>query len=112
MISSYFPGRIRLRSGAFKDEALLLKAQELLRSIPALAAALKSIQTNLATGSVLIEYDPEKFSLEQGQKAQSLAKALLALEAAAKKFDGSDEGRQKIFALLDDLGPRLASAFA
>lgn len=96
MITSFFPGRIRLRAPVFKDQVLVAKAEAVLKSAPQLKAALKSVQSNLVTGSVLIEYDSQKVS---AQDFSGLEGFLLRLEAEAKNYDGSR--RAEILALLE-----------
>ena len=102
MITSFFPGRIRLRAPVFKDEVLVAKAEAVLKSVPQLKAALKNIQSNLVTGSVLIEYDSQKFLPEN---FSGLKDFLLRLEAEAKNYDGSR--RADILALLEALEKEL-----
>ena len=102
MITSFFPGRIRLRAPVFKDEVLVAKAEAVLKSSPQLKATLKNVQSNLVTGSVLIEYDSQKVSAEDFSGLEGF---LLCLEAEAKNYDGSR--RAEILALLEALEKKL-----
>lgn len=61
MITSFFPGRVRLRAEVFKDSALVEKAMSILKK----SDAVKNVQSNLRTGSVLLEYYPDKLPLEK-----------------------------------------------
>ena len=71
MITSFFPGRIRLRAPVFKDLNLVAKA----RSILAKSDAIKKIEHNPVTGSVLIEYYPSKVPMEKLLPAGLLSQA-------------------------------------
>ena len=61
MITSFFPGRVRLRAPIFKETDLVEKA----RAILSKSDAVKNIETNPVTGSVLIEYNPAKVPMEK-----------------------------------------------
>lgn len=63
IVSSYFPGRIRLRAAILKDAAIV---EALLKALEG-NSAIKSTQWNPKTGSLLVEYDsnvikPEKLA--------------------------------------------------
>ena len=47
MITSFFPGRIRLRAPVFKDKILVEKAIQILKKFP----ALKNLEHNPLTGN-------------------------------------------------------------
>ncbi|MBQ4377782.1 MAG: hypothetical protein II821_01090 [Treponema sp.] len=96
MITSFFPGRVRLRAPIFKEMDLVEKA----RSILSKSDAVKNIETNPVTGSVLIEYFPSKVPMEKLLPMQDFF-ARLANEA--QRFDGSTESRQKISEMLSAL---------
>lgn len=61
MITSFFPGRIRLRAPVFKDTVLVERALSVIKKVPGFI----NIENNLVTGSVLIHYDPEKVPQEK-----------------------------------------------
>ena len=94
MVTSFFPGRIRLRAPVFKEEDLVEKAVVILRKFP----ALKNIENNLLTGSVLIEYEADKVPME---KLISLKDFFMELAKEAEGFDGTNRG--KILELLEKL---------
>lgn len=94
MVTSFFPGRVRLRAPVFKEEALVEKAIEILRKFP----ALKNIENNLLTGSVLIEYQADKVPME---KLLPLRDFFMDLAKEAEGFDGTNRG--KIFEMLEKL---------
>lgn len=96
MITSFFPGRVRLRAPIFKESDLVEKARALLQK----SDAVKKIETNPLTGSVLIEYSPSKVPMEKLLPMQDFF-ARLATEA--QHFDGSAECRKKISGMLDKL---------
>ena len=94
MITSFFPGRVRLRAPIFKEADLVEKARSILQK----SDAIKSIENNFLTGSVLIEYYPEKVPMKKLLPMQEFF-TNLALEA--QHFDGSN--RQKILSMLEEL---------
>lgn len=94
MITSFFPGRIRLRAPIFKEADLVGKARSILEK----SAAVKNIENNLLTGSVLIEYYPDKVPM---QKLLPMQDFFTALSKEAMHFDGSN--RSKILSMLDEL---------
>ena len=94
MITSFFPGRLRLRAPIFREADLVGKALPIVRKND----AVKNVENNLLTGSVLIEYDPDKVPL---QKLLSMQDFFTALAEEAKHYDGTN--RQKILSMLDEL---------
>ncbi len=94
MITSFFPGRLRLRAPIFREADLVGKALPIVRK----NAAVKNVENNLLTGSVLIEYDPDKVPL---QKLLSMQDFFTSLAEEAKNYDGTN--RQKILSMLDEL---------
>lgn len=94
MITSFFPGRIRLRAPVFKDKILVEKAIQILKKFP----ALKNLEHNPLTGSVLIEYSPAQVPME---KLLSMQDFFLRLSKEAQHFDGKN--RDKILAMLEEL---------
>jgi len=94
MITSFFPGRVRLRAPIFKEADLVEKARSILQK----SDAIKSIENNFLTGSVLIEYYPEKVPMKKLLPMQDFF-TNLAMEA--QHFDGSN--RQKILSMLEEL---------
>ena len=98
MVTSFFPGRIRLRAPVFKESDLVEKAVGILRKFP----ALKNIENNLLTGSVLIEYEADKVPMD---KLLSLRDFFMELAKEAERFDGTNRG--KIIEMLDKLNKLL-----
>ncbi len=96
MITSFFPGRVRLRAAIFKESDLVEKARMILQK----CEAVKNIETNPVTGSVLIEYNPEKVPMEKLLPMQDF---FASLAREAQHFDGSSESRQKISKMLSSL---------
>lgn len=64
MICSFIPGRVRIRTPRFKDPDLASTAATLLREQP----CVRKVTANPETGSLLIEYDPEKLDMEAALK--------------------------------------------
>lgn len=98
MITSYFPGRIRLRSPIFKDKEISL----LLKNILEKHEAIKKITHNHVTGSVLLEYNESNLPLE---KLKALKEDLLKLKDIAWFY--SEKDKEKIIALIEKLGKNL-----
>ncbi|MBQ6779675.1 MAG: hypothetical protein IJP62_00415 [Treponema sp.] len=94
MITSFFPGRVRLRAPIFKEADLVEKARLILGK----SDAVKKIENNFLTGSVLIEYYPEKVPMK---KLLPMQEFFANLAKEAQHFDGSN--RQKILSMLDEL---------
>ncbi len=96
MITSFFPGRVRLRAPIFKESDLVEKA----RAILSKSDAIKNIETNPVTGSVLIEYYPSKVPMEKLLPMQDF---FVRLAELAQHFDGRAESREKILEMLSSL---------
>lgn len=94
MITSFFPGRIRLRAAVFKDDALCEKAIGILK----MSDAVRSVERNAVTGSVLLRYDPGKVPLEKLSEMQGF---LARLASEAERY--GENNRQKIEGMLDEL---------
>ena len=95
MITSFFPGRIRLRAPVFKQVDLAEKARKILLKFE----AVKNIEHNPVTGSVLIEYDPDKVPMEKLLPMQDF---FTQLANEAQNFDGTETSKAKISKMLDD----------
>ncbi len=91
-VSSFFPGRIRLRAQVFKDSVIVEKAMQILKSSP----AVKNVENNKINGSVLLEYYPEKVPME---KLQEMLPFLKELDKLASRYDVSK--REEILGMLD-----------
>ncbi len=61
MVTSYFPGRIRLRAEVFKDSVIVERCLAILKQ----SDAVKNVENNLRTGSVLLEYDEERVPMDK-----------------------------------------------
>ncbi len=96
LVTSFFPGRIRLRAPIFKDEELCKKAMEIISK----SDAVKNIQHNVTTGSILLEYDPKKVPMEKLVPMQDF---FVKLGKKAEKYDGSEKIRAEIKEMLSDL---------
>ncbi|MBQ9207339.1 MAG: hypothetical protein IJ158_11595 [Treponema sp.] len=94
MITSFFPGRVRLRAPVFKEADLVEKAQAILKK----SDAIKRVEHNPVTGSVLIEYYPAKVPME---KLSSMQNFFMHLAREAEHFDGTN--REQILSMLDEL---------
>ncbi|MGP1594156.1 MAG: HMA2 domain-containing protein [Treponema sp.] len=98
MISSFFPGRVRLRAPIFKDTDIVQAAKDIITSAAEVKNAVKTIDCNLTTGSVLICYDPFKLPME---RLQPLIPFLQKLHDEAKHYTPSK--KTHILALLEEL---------
>lgn len=94
IVSSFFPGRIRLRANVFKDSEIVEKAIKILKS----SDAIKKVENNFVTGSVLLEYYPEKIPME---KLKPLQPFFEKLQNVANHYDGKN--RSQILEMLDRL---------
>ena len=94
MITSFFPGRVRLRAPIFKETDMVEKAQAILQK----SDAVTHVEHNPITGSVLIEYNPAKVPME---KLVSMQDFFLRLVKEAERFDGTN--REQILSMLDEL---------
>jgi hypothetical protein len=96
MITSFFPGRVRLRAPIFKEADLVAKARAILQK----SVAVKNIEHNPVTGSVLIEYEPSKVPMETLLPMQDF---FTRLANKAQHFDGSEKRRTEIIEMLSAL---------
>lgn len=94
MITSFFPGRVRLRAAVFKDQKIVEAAKDILQSSP----AVKSVVHNPVTGSVLLEYDVDKVPMD---KLTPLAPFFLKLQREAICY--SAKKQESILKMLDEL---------
>lgn len=94
MITSFFPGRVRLRAPVFKDSDLVMKARRILEK----SDAVKNIEHNMLTGSVLIEYHVSKVPVDKLLPMQDF---FTRLASEAEHFDGKN--KETISKMLDEL---------
>ncbi|MCR5288373.1 MAG: hypothetical protein K6E51_00110 [Treponema sp.] len=94
MITSFFPGRIRLRAPIFKDIEITNAAREILETSPAIT----NVQHNPTTGSVLLEYEEDKIPFE---KLTPLVPFLEKLRTKAMFYN--EKKRPEILTMLDEL---------
>lgn len=95
IVTSFFPGRIRLRSSVFKDKEIYEKAYKII-NLHAENSVTK-IERNVITGSVLVEYEPSKIPLA---KLEKLKDFFFQLNDEAERFNSTEASRQKILTLL------------
>ncbi len=96
MITSFFPGRVRLRAPIFKEEDLVSQARSILQK----SDAVKKIEHNPTTGSVLIEYEPSKVPME---KLLPMQEFFTRLAVQAQNFDGSQAQKEKLSQMISTL---------
>lgn len=84
IVSSFFPGRIRLRNEVFKDAEIYSALYSAVGNHP----AVKKIERNEITGSVLLEYIPEKLPVD---KILALQSELLALGKLAEFYSAKNK---------------------
>lgn len=82
---NYFPGRLRLRDPALRDEAIRSAALAVLHSICPAADS----KYNEKTGSVLVTYDPADVPLE---RLQALVPALKKLRQKVAVYSEKNRG--------------------
>ncbi|MCR5217466.1 HMA2 domain-containing protein [Treponema sp.] len=98
-VSSFFPGRIRIRDEVLKDGEI----SAALRAAIENHEAIKNIDHNLRTGSVLIEYHVSKLPVE---KLMTFQKELLELQKLCDRYNGSD--KSAILLKIGELKEKLA----
>lgn len=96
LVTSFFPGRIRLRAPIFKDAELYQKARRILEKLDE-NGAIKRLDHNPTTGSVLIEYETKKLPME---KLTGMQEFFTKLGNEAERY--SSENRTKICSMLED----------
>lgn len=94
MITGFFPGRIRLRAPIFKDTAVTARALSILKRSP----AVKDVEHNPSTGSILLKYHPAKVPLAQ---LRPLLPFFKKLEKEASAY--SEKNKSVILSMLDEL---------
>lgn len=100
MITGFFPGRIRLRAPIFKDTAITQRALAILKQ----SSAVKRIEHNPITGSILLEYSPAHVPIE---KLRPLLPFFKKLEKEAASY--SEKNRNTILTMLDELDTHVKS---
>ena len=94
IVTSFFPGRIRLRAPVFKDRELFEKARSIIENG---TDAVNSIENNPLNGSVLITYSPEKLPLD---KLAGLQDFFLKLGKKAEHYTPDD--KEEVMKMLED----------
>ncbi len=82
----YFPGRVRIRDGALRDDEIREAAIRMAKKM----GKVESISYNERTASVLVEYDPDSLSADRLNALLPLAKKLhakLSFYTERKKAD-------------------------
>ncbi len=96
IITSYIPGRVRLRAPIFKDTEIYARAEQILKK--SFGDAISKYEYTPLNGSILIEYDAEKTPLDNLMKHTDFFKKL---NYQAEHF--SPKNRDIIFCMLNDL---------
>lgn len=86
IVTSFFPGRIRLRAPVFRDTEIFERAKSIIQSS---TDAVKTIERNPVNGSVLITYSPEKIPVE---KLAGLKTFFERLQHKAEHYTPEDKG--------------------
>jgi len=94
MVTSFFPGRIRLREAVFKDPVIVEECLKILKT----SDAVTNIQNNYTTGSILLEYDPKKVPMD---KLEPLVVFFKELESLSHNYN--DKNREIILEKLKEL---------
>lgn len=98
IVTSFFPGRIRLRAEVFKDPVIVEECLKILNS----SDAITKVSNNFTTGSVLLEYNPKKIPVE---KLEPLVPFFKELEKLAHNY--SRKNRELILEKLKELSVML-----
>lgn len=96
IITSYIPGRVRLRAPIFKDAEIYAKAEQIFKA--SFGSAISNYEYNPLNGSILIEYDANKVPLDDLMAHTDFFKKL---NYQAEHF--STKNRSTIFCMLNDL---------
>lgn len=83
IVTSFFPGRIRLREAVFKDPVIVEECLKILKT----SDAVTNVQNNYTTGSILLEYDPDKVPMD---KLEPLVPFLKELERLSHNYNGKN----------------------
>lgn len=97
MVTSFFPGRLRLRDPIFKDKEITERALAILKR-PPLLSIVKTIEHNPVAGSVLVTYHPTKLVPAHLAPLLPLVKNL---EREVGMY--SEKNKDSILSLLDEL---------
>jgi len=93
IVTSFFPGRIRLRENVFKDPVIVEECKRILKS----SNVVTTVSNNYTTGSVLLEYNPESVPME---KLTPLLPFFLELEKLAHNY--TQKNRELILKKLEE----------
>lgn len=72
MITSFIPGRIRFRSPIFQDSDIYSAVFPIIKNL----REITSFSYNQKTGSLLVQYDPEKIPVEKLKPLMPLAERM------------------------------------
>lgn len=97
MITSFFPGHIRLRDPIFKDKDITERALLILKA-PSLSSILKKIEHNPLVGSVLVTYYPSKLPIAH---LTPLLPFFKKLQQEVSMY--SKKNKPRILSMLDEL---------
>lgn len=100
IVSSFFPGRIRLRDAVLEDEDI---ARALKFSVEA-HPSVKHVEYNTRTGSALIEYEPSELPV---QKFALLKDEIRALQKLCDSY--TDAKKNDILKAIENLAGKLNS---
>lgn len=96
IITSYIPGRVRLRAKIFADAEIYARAEQIFKTT--FGSSIKNYEYNPLNGSILIEYDASKIPLEKLLEQKVFFKKL---NYQAEHF--SSGNRETIFCMLKEL---------
>lgn len=105
MITSFIDGRVRLRAPALKDSTQVAEIQSMLGGYEGIAR----IESNLRTGSLLIEYDPGVISRDMLTFAASALETQLA-STTPEAVSGDKQYHGEAFLLIAALAVCLVGA--
>jgi len=94
IVTSFFPGRIRLRESVFKDPVIVEECLKILKD----SGVITNVQNNYTTGSVLLEYNADKVPLD---KLEPLVPFFKELERLTHNYNGKN--REVILEKLKEL---------
>ncbi len=98
VVSSFFPGRMRLRHAVLENEDIA----EALKSAVEAHKSVKHVEYNTRTGSALIEYEPDKLPL---QKFKALKTELAALQNLCDSY--TENKKTELLAAIRHLAEKL-----
>lgn len=87
IVTSYFPGHIRLRASILKDLDIASAAIKAIEDL----GFIGTFSHNPKTGSILVEYDPKQITPEKLERLKPMLSGIMALKRKVVLYNPKDK---------------------